>query len=92
MQLQEINVVETLGCHVVELNEALNLKADIPEDATEAERQKAKIKEAVLSYQKVRNKCLKPSFVAEKLGIKSDEFEKGSIAEDLEHRAKELTL
>ena len=40
----------------------------------------------------MRNKCLKPSFVAEKLGIKSEEFEKGSIAEDLEGRAKERTL
>ena len=46
----------------------------------------------MLDYQKLRNQCLKPSFVAEKLGLKSDEFEKGSIAEDLEHRAKERTL
>ena len=46
----------------------------------------------MLNYQKLRNQCLKPNFVAEKLGIRSDEFEKGSIAEDLEHRAKECTL
>ena len=39
--LTKRKVVDTLGCHVVELNEALNLRVDVSEDATEAEKHKA---------------------------------------------------
>ena len=90
-EILKLDVAKTLGSHVLELNEALNLKSII-KPTSEAEKQKKAIKTAVVKYQKLRNDCLNQDNVMKILGISKETFEKGSIAEDLEMRAKDRTL
>ena len=49
--------LKTLGCHLVELNTALNLQPD-KDSLEETELEKVAIKRAVLGYMKNRKECL----------------------------------
>ena len=57
--------LQTLGCHLVELNAALNLHPDKRNDPnSEGERAKIAVKTAVLNYIEKRNECLSLAKVA----------------------------
>ena len=90
-EVLKLDLVSTLGSHVLDLNEAINLKTT-HNPTTMIDKQRNAIKETVLKYQRLRNQCLQPNFVMKTLGVTKEVLEKGSIPEDLELRAKELTL
>ena len=87
--------LKTLGCHLVELNAALNLKPDLQSQDQE-EKEKLAIKRAVVSYIKKRNQCLNLTNITQMLELDqqntSTKQEKRTIADDLELRAKNRTI
>ena len=62
--MQALKPLKTLGCHLIELNTALNLQPDKDGSSVEEKQEKQSIKKAVLNYIEQRNQCLNINKVA----------------------------